>query len=192
MATVTRVPIHPTNFEAGRKGYKIEGVVVHIMQGTLAGTDEHFKTYRPGAESSSHEGIGKNGDVHIYVEPQDTAYHAGRFNNPTWPGMKKNLWGGWINANAYTYGIECEGWRGERWTEEQMVSLTERVKLRLQTSSLPFTRRYVISHNEITADKEDVRDWCDEIVKRMNTAPLPAPVDREAIKRQIKELVDKL
>ena|SRR3990167_1323865 len=187
---ITRVPIHTTNYSVGRNGRKIEGVVLHIAQGSLIGTDSWFRKERPGNESSAHEGIGKNGDVHIYVEREDTAYHAGRVNQPTWPLIKKTTWGGIVNPNGYTYGIENEGFRGDTWTEPQMVSLVDRVRLVLQTAGLSFTRAHVVSHSEIAADKEDMKSWCDEVIRRLNS--VTPPQNKDAIKKQIISLVEQL
>jgi len=188
---ITKVPAHPANYEKGRK-YPINGVVLHIAQGSLIGTDSWFAN--PSSQVSSHEGIGKNGDVHIYVEREDTAYHAGRVNQPTWPLIKKTTFGGIVNPNGYTYGIENEGFRGDTWTEPQMASLVDRVRLALQIAGLSFTRAHVISHSEIAADKEDMKSWCDEVIRRLNSdaSATPPPQNKDAIKRQIISLVELL
>ena len=165
------------------------------MQGSLTGTDGWFQgqNIKNGIYSSSHEGIGKNGEVHIYVNPDDTAYHAGRINQPIWAGIKKAIWGSYINPNYYTYGIENEGFRGETWAEEQMKSLCQRVKEITTKYNIPVTRANIISHHEITADKENMSAWCDEIVKRLTQqTPPSSAVNKEETKKQIKDLVDKL
>jgi N-acetyl-anhydromuramyl-L-alanine amidase AmpD len=190
--TVKQVPIHKDNHEPRPVGYRIEGIVIHIMQGTLKGTDGWFggENIASGVYSSTQEGIGKNGEVHVYLEPSEMAYHVGRVNAPVWAKMKKTMFG-YDNPNKYTYGIENEGYRGDKWTEEQMVALCERVKLIAKTAGLPITRETIISHNEITADKEDMRSWCDEIVRRLTSPSTPQP-SKEEIKNQIKALVDLL
>lgn len=179
-----KIQIHKDNWQAGRDGYKVRGVVIHIMQGTLIGTDSWFNT--AGSYVSSHDGIGKNGDLHEYVGFNDTAYHAGRVNQPIWAGMQKNVWGSFINPNKYTYGIECEGYRGQRWTEPQMVTLVNRVKYALDQAGLTYSRAYIISHHEITADKENMTEWCDEVVRRLNTpVTVPQPPDKVAQAREL-------
>ncbi len=50
------------NFWVGRKGYRPEAIVIHIMDGTLVGTDSWFANHT--SQVSSHYGIGKNGEVH--------------------------------------------------------------------------------------------------------------------------------
>lgn len=82
------------NFTRGRSGYRPEAVVIHIMAGTLAGTDAHFAN--PASQVSAHYGIGKQGQIHQYVKEEDTAFHAGTVDRPTWalikPGINPNLY----------------------------------------------------------------------------------------------------
>ncbi len=184
------------NFTKGRGSYKPEACVIHIMQGSLGGTAQWFQganlAATPSIQSSSHIGIGKNGQVDDYVDVLDTAYHAGRINAPIWSGMKKTALGGYVNPNNFTIGIECEGFRGDIWTEEQIKSIVSKVKEYSTRFGFPITRATIVSHNEITADKEDMTKWCDEIVKRCHTEPTVAVVDKNAIKKQIADLLAQL
>jgi N-acetyl-anhydromuramyl-L-alanine amidase AmpD len=59
------------NFWVGRKGYRPEAIVIHIMDGTLIGTDSWFANHT--SQVSAHYGIGKNGEIHQYVQENDTA-----------------------------------------------------------------------------------------------------------------------
>lgn len=189
---VIKTPIHEGNYSKHRTLYLVDytdqvaGVVIHIMQGTLAGTDSWFNT--PDTYVSSHDGIGKNGEIHEYVPYEFSAYHAGRMNMPTWEHIKKHAWGTNVNPNYYTYGIECEGYRGDTWTEKQMEAIVFRTKYALDKANLPYKREHIVSHHEIAADKEDMSAWCDEIVRRLNepiTTPEP-PVNVIKIQSAIK------
>lgn len=182
-----KIPIHQGNWEPGRGGHKIEAVVIHIMDGTLEGTDSHFQT--PGTFVSSHDGVGKHGQLHEYVDIEDKAYHAGRVSQPTWEHMKRNLWGRWVNPNGYTYGIECEGFRGDLWTQSQMSTIVARTQDALDYAKLPYTRDRVISHNEIAIDKGDMRAWCDEIVRQLNQPTAPPTNKVEEATRLLKQAV---
>src|SRR5687767_7992079 len=93
----------------GRLGYRPEAVVVHIMEGTLAGTDAWFND--PRSRVSAHYGIGTDGTIHQYVGEADTAYHAGRRSQPVWKLIKPTP-----NPNVYTIGIEHEGRGDTPWT----------------------------------------------------------------------------
>jgi len=178
-----KIDIHEGNWEPNR-GMKLEGVVIHIMQGTLPGTDSHFQT--KGTFVSSQDGIGKLGELHEYVDYGDKAYHAGRVSQPTWEHIKKTLWGSFINPNKYTYGIECEGYRGDRWTEFQMETIVDRTRKALDRANLPYKRERIISHNEIAIDKEDMSLWCDEIVRQLNQ-PVQLPGNKVDKARELLE-----
>lgn len=81
----------------------------HIMCGTLAGCDAWFN----GGGLSAHFGIGKNGDIHQYVELEDCAWANGAVANPD-PSLAyiyENH-----NPNVVTWSIEHEGWPSEPWT----------------------------------------------------------------------------
>src|SRR4051812_28530968 len=98
---------HPANFSGGRAGFRPEAIVIHVMDGTLAGTDSWFND--PRSRVSAHYGVGKAGQVHQYVKEIDAAHHAGVVNAPCWPLIKRGHSGsGFINPNFYTIGVEHE------------------------------------------------------------------------------------
>ena len=162
-----------TNFWAGRKGYGPIAFVIHIMEGSLSGTDAWFAN--PASQVSSHFGIGKAGEVHQYVKIEDSAWHAGVVKNPTWKLIKKSLLGATINPNYYTIGIECEGRAGDVWHEEQMASICEVIKQ--FRGDIIISRDTVVSHNEIASYKEDMSLWIEEILKRINGAKAETPLE---------------
>lgn len=82
----------------------IRGVVVHIMQGTLAGTDSWFRNKK--AEASSHFGTGKTGSLYQWVSTSDKAWAQGS-GNPSW------------------ISIENEGRSGEKLTDAQLDRCAE-------------------------------------------------------------------
>src|SRR6188768_4251114 len=98
------------NKTSGRSGQRPESIVIHIMEGTLAGTDSWFKS--TSSKVSAHYGIGQNGVVHQYVAEGDTAWHAGRTHNCTWKGKRAG-----VNPNANTIGIEHEGQAHTPWSD---------------------------------------------------------------------------
>jgi N-acetylmuramoyl-L-alanine amidase len=81
-----------------------EAIVIHVMAGSLAGTDSWFASAE--SQVSAHYGIGKNGEVHQYVEEENTAFHAGTVDRPSWPLIKKATNKSFINPNLYTIGIQ--------------------------------------------------------------------------------------
>jgi len=74
-------------------------MIMHIMQGTLAGTDSWFRN--PASQVSAHFGIGKDGKVVQWVDTANQAWHAAQ-------------------ANSYSVGVEHEGFSGDPLTDAQM------------------------------------------------------------------------
>ena len=140
------------NFFAGRKSYRPEAIVIHIMQGTLYGTDSWFQS--PISKVSAHYGIGKTGDVHQYVNEKDTAFHAGRVNAPSWSLIKQSENGLYINPDYYTIGIEHEGDINTEWTEEMYIASSDLIRAISQRWDIPVDRKHVIGHHEIYSIKK--------------------------------------
>lgn len=134
------------NFWAGRKGYRPEGVVIHIMDGTLTGTDSWFAN--PASQVSAHYGIGRTGEVHQYVKEEDTAWHAGRVDAPVWSLIKPN-----INPNLYTIGIEHEGKPDDVWTDAMKQASAALIREICQRWQIPIDRAHVVGHFEIYSKK---------------------------------------
>ena len=87
----------PCNYNAGGNHPKL--VIVHIMQGSLTGTDSWFRN--PAAEASAHYGIGKDGTIFQWVDCDDMAWHA-------------------AGANDHSIGVENEGYAGHPLTAAQV------------------------------------------------------------------------
>lgn len=141
------------NYEVGRGGHKPEGLVIHLMAGSLAGTDAWFNTTpenRGQPPSSAHYGIGKTGSVHQYVKDEDRAYHAGRVQNPTWPMVAEHAG---INPNAWTIGIEHEGQVDDDWTEEMIQASAELIADLCIRWIIPCDRAHIAKHHEVYAPK---------------------------------------
>lgn len=60
------------NHTPGRGGQAVDHITLHIMAGTLAGTDAHFAN--PASQVSATYGIGADGTIHQYVSENDTAW----------------------------------------------------------------------------------------------------------------------
>ena len=141
--------IKSPNFTQGRNKYTPIAIVIHIMEGTLDGTDSWFQN--PASKVSAHYGVGKNGDVHQYVLQDNTAWHAGRVNDPSWKLIKPlsvedNTY---INPNYYTVGIEHEGDEESDWTDEMYKASSELIALTASLWNIPLDRDHVIGHHEI-------------------------------------------
>lgn len=171
------------NFYAGRSGHKPEAIVIHIMEGSLAGTDNWFST--PASQVSAHYGIGKNGEVHQYVEEVDTAWHAGSVVSPTWTLIRPVP----PNPNFYTIGIEHEGFASDVWPEAQRRVSAELIFNICKRWDIPLDRKHIIGHYEIRATKPNCpavnKIIIDDLIQRAKSIAAPSPVE-EGIKK-IKE-----
>lgn len=134
------------NFWVGRKGYRPEAIVIHIMDGTLVGTDSWFANHT--SQVSAHYGIGKNGEVHQYVQETDTAWHAGRVEAPVWKLIRPG-----VNPNLYTIGIEHEGKPNDQWTEEMKRVSANLIREICQRWQIPIDRNHIVGHFEIFSKK---------------------------------------
>ncbi|MGS2641664.1 peptidoglycan recognition protein family protein [Streptosporangium sp. G12] len=88
----------PINFTRGGQ-VEVRGVVLHIMAGTLVGTDGWFRN--PRAQASSHFGTGKTNELVQWVDTKDKAWTQGQGNSR------------WIS-------IENEGKGGDSLTDAQL------------------------------------------------------------------------
>lgn len=136
------------NYREGRGGKKPDVIVIHIQEGTQAGTDSWFRN--PASGVSAHYGVSKTGAVVQWVDDADTAYHAGKVTRPTAAIVKERSG---TNPNSYSLGIECEGKAVDEPTRDLFNSLVELVQELAARHSIPLTRRHVIGHREIRADK---------------------------------------
>ncbi|MCI3221992.1 N-acetylmuramoyl-L-alanine amidase [Streptomyces sp. NP-1717] len=117
MLGVTRRLI-PRNFTRGGQT-AVHSVLLHIMEGTLDGTDSWFRN--PDSRASSHFGVGRDGRIFQWVDTGDRSWHPS-------------------GANALWLSIEHEGRGGDALTSPQLVATarvirwmheTEGVKLQL-------------------------------------------------------------
>jgi N-acetylmuramoyl-L-alanine amidase len=77
-------------------------LIVHVMQGSLWGTDSWFRN--PDAQASAHFGIGLDGTCIQWVDTDHMAWHA-------------------CNANPVSIGVETEGYSGTPFTGKQVEKL---------------------------------------------------------------------
>lgn len=97
---------------------KILGVVLHIMEGSLDGSDNWF--HNPQAQASSHFGTGKDGRVYQWVDTADKAW-AQAAGNPNY------------------ISIENEGHAGDSLTDAQLSAVAGIVAWASKTHGVPLT-----------------------------------------------------
>ena len=144
------------NFRKGRPEHlQIEACVIHLIDGSQAGADAVFCSPDLAVKRSAHYSISKSGRIHQYVDEQDTAYHCGVIDRPTWQGLKRAPDGSFINPNYYTIGIEHEGRPDDPWPDamyDASAALLRDIASRYPALR-PLTRRNVVMHREIRASK---------------------------------------
>ena len=146
------ISVPSPNFTRGRGNYKPEAIVIHIMEGNLPGTDSWFGSRV--SKVSAHYGVGKSGEVHQFVEEDNSAWHAGRVNAPSWRLIKPAAGSGlYINPNFYTIGIEHEGNAQSEWTDGMYTTSSQLVRSISQRWNIPLDRDHVIGHHEIYSIK---------------------------------------
>ena len=107
-------------------------VVVHVAEGTFAGTVSWFRN--PRARASAHYVVSREGDVAHMVPDDQEAWHAGN---------------GWVNLHSI--GIEHEGYvdLDGVFTDAEYRTSAQIVAGLLRRYGLPADRRHLIGHNEV-------------------------------------------
>jgi N-acetyl-anhydromuramyl-L-alanine amidase AmpD len=141
------VPAHSSNYTASNRPstYPINYVVIHMMQGTYAGSISWFQN--PSSNVSAHYCIrSSDGQVTQMVRHRDYAWHAG---NQTY--------------NRQSIGIEHEGYFDQAsWYTEAMyrssAALTRHV---CDMYGIPKTRSRIIGHNQASSTPcpGQIWDW---------------------------------
>lgn len=130
----------------------VQAIVIHVTgPGSMAGMASWFKN--PASQVSAHFGIGKNGELHQYVEMGDAAWHAGILNRPD---LSNPLIAQWvrdgINPNRCHIGIELLlGGPAEPLVDYPLMeqTLTALLAWISQTTGVPLDRTHVIGHYQI-------------------------------------------
>lgn len=140
------------NFTKGRSGYHIEGIVIHSMVGTQAGSISWFKN--PDSDASAHYCISKSGEVVQCVLDEDFAWHAGNVSAKyeNMPFVLKDNWDAGVkNPNFYTIGIELEDLGDVHWNypDKQMEALRDLIKFLSGKYNIPLKRSHIIMHKEV-------------------------------------------
>ena len=92
-----------TNFKTGGV-LAHQGIVLHIMQGSLAGTLSWFNN--PHAQASSHFGCGKDGTLYQFVDTDNMAWTE-------------------VSGNPYWISVECEGFVPDSLTPQQIATIAK-------------------------------------------------------------------
>jgi N-acetylmuramoyl-L-alanine amidase len=139
------------NKATGRGGHRPEAVVIHIMDDDIASVDQWFNTPkgpRNPMPVSAHYGVSRGGAIHQYVHESDTAWHAGRIQECSWPGLRPG-----VNPNAYTIGIEHEGTPDMPWSDAMYIASATLLAGISNRWAIPLDRAHIIRHADIFCGK---------------------------------------
>jgi hypothetical protein len=148
---IKTIGCHPANFRTGRDGLRPKAIVIHIIVGSQQSADNWFNN--PAAGVSAHFSVSKGGEVHQYVDTDDTAFHAGVVASPTWIGIEHRPDGSFLNPNLYTIGIEHEGMPEDDWTDAMYDASSRLVRMSADRYVIPLDSNHIIHHREIRATK---------------------------------------
>ena len=76
-----KYPAHSSNYTKGRSGKKITEICIHHMAGVMTAKQWGKIFQRKGRNGSSNYGIGKNGEIAVYVNESDTAWCNSNWNS---------------------------------------------------------------------------------------------------------------
>ena len=167
-----------------RNGFKPEIIVVHATDGGYPYDLEWLTNLQ--SEVSSHYLIAPDGITHQLVQEDKAAWHAGLVRNPTFKSLKEG-----VNPNNYSIGIEVSMLSKNIMLDVQKNSLYELIKDISARNAIPIDRQHIIGHREIRSNKT-----CPGTIN-LNTVVsdllfINSGQDKNSIKKQIVELLDKL
>ncbi|MFA7204195.1 MAG: peptidoglycan recognition family protein [Candidatus Caldatribacteriota bacterium] len=133
------------NFTKGRKGNKIIAIVSHQTAGRGLGSLTWL--CNPVSQASAHYLILRDGTIYQLVKDENSAWHAGIVNKPSWKFYNS------INPNYLTIGIEHEcypevGGDGNL-TEQQYKATLWLHKQLIQKYNIPIDKDHLIGHYQI-------------------------------------------
>jgi len=143
------------------------GIILHTMDGYLAGTDAWFT--RPTTKSSTHYGIGLNGEIHQYVDEKYTSYANGLYA---------------INQTFITIEFEDNKQPGSvKRTPEQLQSGANLIKDICQSWNILINRNNIRGHREVNPGSAKTCPGnlpMDQLVQMASTEyPTPSPTQPE-------------
>ena len=153
MARYSGAQWRPISINYNRGGIAPRILIVHIMQGTLAGTDSWFRN--PDAQASAHFGVGKTGTIYQWVNANSYAIgvECAGFSGQTltaaqvsavakiyaWAHRHHQAISMWLNRRISGSGLSWHGLGGVAWGNHPLCPGTPIV------DQLPAIRRKAIA-----------------------------------------------
>ena len=167
-----RGPLPGSNYMPGREGTLIDRIVLHHMDGTLAGSHAHFTN--PATRVSAHFGVGRDVSVQ-WVATGDTAYHSGDW-----------------QMNLRSIGIEVEDLGRDEYTEAQYLALIKLVKDLATTHGIPLDREHVIGHRQVVTTACPGTLDVDRVVRDAGGDDMDDQRVREIIQEEVRATIESI
>ena len=149
--------------------YKKSIVVIHKTRGSFEGALAWLKN--PESKVSANYLISREGKIVELVNPIFLmAWQAGKISNPSRRAkqvMLKNFWGGWVNPNKYSIGIEFAARDNETFTDAQIEAGAELIK----SFDIEFTGVDIITHQDLTDYKPELERERFKLLKEIFSPP---------------------
>ena len=194
MATKPLVNQVPSPNHSSRQGTVPEAIVLHIMQGTLAGADAWFA--HPTAQVSAHYGVGKDGTIHQYVALSEAAWANGGIEHGHAAELVDE--NGGMNPNRWTVSIEHEGVYPDGLTMVQFEASTQlaawlfdSVLLVGGASGVAVDRKHILRHSDISPRSKPIcPGWPETTLQAYveRVEQLLRPIDVSAALRALDEI----
>lgn len=203
MTYLTRYPgaeFKASPYKSSRNDYAPEALVIHIMDGTLAGCDSWFLD-NP-SRVSAHLGMNKDGVTHQYVS-FDRAAHANGAVESDGFNLKLYRENANVNPNLWAVSLELEGVGPAEPTPAQFEKtaqigawLFKEVFFRGGASDVAIDRDHVLKHSDITPlNRRNCPGWSEytmsrliERIKVLHNGTAPVVVDPRIV--QARDLLD--
>jgi N-acetyl-anhydromuramyl-L-alanine amidase AmpD len=131
------VPAAPDAIRTRKPGVRVDRIIIHTMQGTLAGSIAWFQTPGRSVPTAAHYLIGNDGDIVQMVPDANKALHAGSKTEPNW--------------NDRSLAIEHAGYvdDGKPPPAAMLAASAKVCAVLLHKFGLPADRVHVIGHSEV-------------------------------------------
>ena len=146
--TILQNPASEANYTKGRAYSRITHVVLHVEDGTEAGTDAWFQN--PQSHVSAHYSIDVDGKIRQHVPEADTAWANGLPYPYRWANILMDPMFH-VNPNAYTISIEHAGMGGVPWPDAQVSASIQLVADICRRNAITVEEKHVVGHHDIYA-----------------------------------------
>jgi hypothetical protein len=156
---ITRTnPVDAASWHEGRSWVTngrgvVDCITIHVTQGSAASVRAFFAEHRPDNPTSAHYLETISGGTELFVDEDDTAYHAGQLVDPSHPLVRARYADGKYSPNSYSIGIEHEGDGTQELTGPQRAASLALMADIHERRGVPIDRTHIFAHHEVKKTK---------------------------------------